>query len=450
MSVTVLSAPAPSAIEQEKTASVLITSIPVPREIVPRGFKLVKVKKPDGTIVTVKRKISAAFPEVLANTESEAQVASGDQPTTSPTNEAKPASTTVELPTATPVETSEVQVANSESQVPEILVKPDKRKMSFAWLGKKEKPANIMNELAGITKSPLAKLRAAIGKPTDRMQSVESAVGKIETVLTGDGAKPTVASSEIVNTGPASTSQHVAVALENGLKNKLEEKAESVGLTIAADVGMHEAHSALHTIEHDAKMLQHAMSKDKSGYTSNQTQYRNNNNNDYDQTNTAAYSENTNDAGLYEDWNSDDEEVDPAEYSTGDNVVGTQALYAGASGQAADSLAQVDDNDDDIEDFNPDTDELFDEADTNAIYSSAQDDGEDEIEDFNPDTDEAFDEEYNANDSAIDDGASLPGGDGDNVSADPALDDLDGNDDNDDDAPQDNDTDNDDDLDSFI
>jgi hypothetical protein len=402
MSITVLSAPPSLAMEQGKTTSVLITSIPVPREAVPPGFKLVQVKKPDGSIVTVKRKVSAAHPEILANTVSAVQIDSGYQPSTSPTNDANPTSTTIESPTATPAETAEAQVADTESQVPEILnVKPEKSRMSFAWLGKKEKPRNIINQLAGITKSPLAKLRAAIGKPTDRTETVENAVGEIETALTGDDTKPTIASSEIVNTASTSTSQHVAVHLENGLKNKLAEGAASVGLDIATHVGTHKANSALHTIEHEAKMLQHAMSKHKLGHTSNDSRYRNNNNNDgYDQTNAAAYSENTNDAGVYEDWNSEDEEVDPTDYITGDNVVGTKAVYSGASGQAADSLAQVNDNGDEIEDFNPDTDELFDEADPNAIYSSAQDGGQDDIEDFNPNTDELFDEENMSVDDA--------------------------------------------------
>jgi len=365
MSVVVLSSPPTSATEQVKTASVSITSIPVPKDAAATGFKLIKVKKPDGTIVTVKRKVTATStrPEVPAKTASAPVVASGDQLATLPTHPTEPTPTkaespeAIESPTTASAETTKVQATNNESQAPEILsAKPDKHKISFSWLGKK-------------------------------------VLGKFNAT--------------------SSASKNQAVASENGIEGKLEEGAATVGLAVAGGIGAHEYQSVLHTIEHEATtVLHHDMSKNKSDYNSNPSHERNNND-DYNQTNTAGYSGNANNAEQYDDWNADDEEVDPSNFAG--EITETEGLYVDASGPAADSLAQGDNNDD-IEDFNPDTDELCDnEVDPN---SSAQvDDSEDNIEDFNPDTDEVFDEENN---------------DGNNVTADASDDTVDEDDEGDD------------------
>jgi len=176
--------------------SVLVTNTPVPINAAPPGFKLVKVRKPDGTIVTVKRPISvAARSKVPAAITVEG--ASDDKPGTSPTDATEPTSAKVEPPTAAPTEISKAQVTNNDTKVAETLaIKPDKRKISLSLLGKKEKPTTISDEKAETPKSPFAKLRATVGNPADRMEAMGNAVSKIGAVLTRDAAKSTTVSFE--------------------------------------------------------------------------------------------------------------------------------------------------------------------------------------------------------------------------------------------------------------
>jgi hypothetical protein len=142
------------------------------------------------------------------------------------------------------------------------------------------------------------------------------------------------------------------------------------------------------------------------------SRYSRNNNND-SEINAAMVSEGTNDPEAYDDWYSDDEEVDLNHIGGGDDSLDTSAVDAGESGPAAVLSSPEDDGSDDIEESNPDNDELFDEeVDTNnsviyvgtssqalnadtsgpAVDSSAQADDSDDIEDFNLDTDELLDE----------------------------------------------------------
>jgi hypothetical protein len=94
--------------------------------------------------------------------------ASDDKPGTSPTDATEPTSAKVEPPTAAPTQTSKSQVTKNNTKVTEKLaIKPDKRKISLSWLGKKEKPTTISDEKAETPKSPSAKLRATVGNPAD-------------------------------------------------------------------------------------------------------------------------------------------------------------------------------------------------------------------------------------------------------------------------------------------
>ena len=426
----VVSPPTPAlALEESKTASVFVTNIPVPITAEPPSFKLVKVRKPDGTIVTVKRPISkVARPRVPAATAVDAT--SDDKPATSSTDGTEPTSAKVEPLTAALTEVTKVQVTNNETKVAETLnVKPEKRKISLSWLSKKEKPTTISDEKAETPKSPFAKLRATLGDPAERMASMGNAVSRIGAVLTGDTAKPTTASSAKVAAAsdpaspatapekPVATSsipttqpkpQHHTTASKNGLKDKLEEGAAAVGLAAATGLVLDKANSPAHTAE-EAAAPHHPVSKDTSKNTSDAS-----NNNNNGETNAYVDPGVTNYPEVYDDWYSDDEEVDPNDIGSGEDGVKTQAVDAGESGPIANLSVSADNGDDDIEDFNPDTDELFDEevdpsdsaiydstgsqalgagASGLAVNSSAQgDDSDDVIEDFNPDTDELYEE----------------------------------------------------------
>ncbi|KAN0099857.1 hypothetical protein V8E51_013632 [Hyaloscypha variabilis] len=274
--------------------------------------KIRMLRKPDGTIVTVKRPIS---------------VAARSKPGTSPTDATEPTSAKLEPPTAAPTEISKAQVTNNDTKVAETLaIKPDKRKISLSWLGKEEKPTTSSDEKAETPKAPFAKL------PQEK----------------------TVATASIPNI--QTTSEHHTIASKIGLKEEME-GAAAVGLA-ATGLVLHEPNTA-HTAEQEAEKTHHAVSKDTLNNTGD-SRYSRNNNNDSEM-NAAMDSGGTNDPEAYDDWYSDDEEVDPNDIGGGDDSLDTPAVDAGESGPAAVLSAPEDDGADDIEDFNPDTDELFDD-----------------------------------------------------------------------------------------
>jgi len=192
---------------------------------------------------------------------------------------------------------------------------------------------------------------------------------------TSDPASPATAQEKTVATASIpniqTTSEHHTIASKIGLKEEME-GAAAVGLA-ATGLVLHEPNSAAHTAEQEAEKIHHAVSKDTLNNTGD-SRYSRNNNNDSEM-NAATDSGGTNDPEAYDDWYSDDEEVDPDDIGGGDDSLDTPAVDAGESGPA-------------------------------AVLSAPEDGGADDIEDFNPDPDELFDEEVNPNNTAIYDGTS--------------------------------------------
>jgi hypothetical protein len=327
------------------------TSIPVPRNAIAPGFKLVKVRKPDGKIVTVKRPIAVVAPKALASTTIEA--ISVDRPAISATGTIEPAPVRVDPSTAVPTEITKVPANNDGTELAETLAVKleiaEKGKISLAWLGKKEKPTTTNDKEAEKSKSRFSKLRATVGNTTKRMDAKGNAVSRIGALLDGD---------TVENAKPDAAKPTAAAASDP--TNPVTTPKKSVVITSTPS--------------------NQTVSKNTSTTTSRNS-YRNPNNND-DERNAAVDAGATNDAEIYDEWNSGDEEVDLSDVGGGYDDLDTQGLDAGPGDpvvEPVDPSSQVDDDDDSIQDFNPDTDEVLDE-------------GVDSIEDFNPDTDEVLDE----------------------------------------------------------
>jgi hypothetical protein len=119
--------------EGDKGVPAVATSIPVPRNAITLGFKFVKARKPDGTIITVKRIVFVVAPQAGASATVEAT--SGIKPAISMTDTIKQAPTRVHSSTAFSTELKKAPLNNDETKVTKSLsAKPElteKRKISF-------------------------------------------------------------------------------------------------------------------------------------------------------------------------------------------------------------------------------------------------------------------------------------------------------------------------------
>jgi hypothetical protein len=208
-------------------------------------------------------------------------------------------------------------------------------------------------------------------------------------------------------------SQQHSIPSKTGQRDELKALTATVGLAPALGLVPRGTNSTTHTAEQQGAILHHVESNDTLT-THNPGHYKKDNTED-DEKNTTLASGNNVD--IYEDWNSEGEELDTRKAAAGNYSQYAQAVEAIESDLAADTSHQVDEHDDGIQNYNADTDEILDKeldpegfvVDSGSIahvlgagggglgvnqsfqITSGNDEG-DIIEDFNPDTDEVLDE----------------------------------------------------------